>query len=569
MKKLMSVLTWMVSMSLLAQRPFPDYSLVHKNYYAKYSTTLKGEYGYVDFAKKPEGWFVKFQSGIDEPKVEYIPFWTAKTNTWATLAFDKTTTSYQPIKDYRIPYMYRVSPYFGYPGWYKDVIALLEPKTQLSDTLLYALNKAYFSKLSAAFGDQYGDGLPEDILGDSIVPMAFSEGDLTEIKNRHLKVAEVTRRMLAQNPKFETFIGSLKMQYANDVMDIFMRLYLYQSPEVANTFLETGLYDAYVLDYAKYNLMMCPPNAILFTSGDNDTYPLWYIQYALGVRTDVAVVNLSLLNLPAYQKMIRKTGLVDFKTKETTLSLKNFGYAYVGDKNLKMGAEELNIFLASDFSGKEPKTINGGNFYFKFANNHEYHIQYSSYLFSGDLLMLDIMYTNLGKRPLCFTSNPSKYDDLFEPGLNFTCVKEVGQTGSEHAGVLATAWNTTFTLSDYAGFTDHFSENHHRLVNAMVIDMAIKVKFLILEDKKEAARNILVEINKRFPAGVVNRSTGWVYVAANLGALGEKLLATHIMDDVMAQEQKEMLADKENDGSRLELLKNIKESVVNGAYNNF
>jgi hypothetical protein len=568
MKIFISLLAWVLGMSLMAQHPFPDYAIVHKNFYSKYTTTLKGEYGYVDFAKKPEGWFIKFQSGKESIKTDYIPFWMAKTNTWANLSFNKTNAEYQPLNEYQIRYMFRVSPFFGYPGWYNDVIALLEPRVQLSDTLLYALNKAYFSKLSAAFGDQYGDCLPGDVLRDSILPMAFSQDDLVEIKRRHAKVAEVTQRMLQQNPHFETFIGSLKMQYANDVMDVFMRIHLYQNAGAAKDFLEPDLYDAYVLDYAKYNLMMCKPNAILFTFGDNDTYPLWYVQYGLGIRTDVAVINLSLLGLPEYVSLIRKTGIVDFKVKEENIFNKNFSFARIGDKNLKMGAEELKIFLASDFSGKDYKTITGGKFYFNMGKK-EYPLSFNSYLLASDLVMLDIMYTNLGKRPICFTITDSKYEDLFEPGLTYACVKEVGQTGSEHARWLAQTWNKDFALSDYSGFTDHFSENHQRLVNGMVMDIAMKVKFLIQDNKKEEARNILVEVNNRLPATVVKRSTGWVYVAANLGALGEKLLATTIMDDVIAQEKKEMLVDKENDGSRLAMLKNLQESVINGTYDNF
>ena len=117
-------------------------------------------------------------------------------------------------------------------------------------------------------------------------------------------------------------------------------------------------------DVASNYLNSCAPNAIIFTNGDNDTFPLWYAQEVEGVRTDVRVVNLSLFNTDWYIDQMKRAAY-DAAPIPSSLSWNQYkqgtrDYVLINDNN-KGYAEVSDVvnFIASDDDRTKGMTRNG------------------------------------------------------------------------------------------------------------------------------------------------------------------------------------------------------------------
>ena len=79
-----------------------------------------------------------------------------------------------------------------------------------------------------------------------------------------------------------------------------------------------------------YNMLQsCKKDAILFTAGDNDTYPLWYLQNAEAVRRDIRIVNLSLINVDWY--IMQQKHDEPFGAKKVPISLSDEDIKYLSE----------------------------------------------------------------------------------------------------------------------------------------------------------------------------------------------------------------------------------------------
>lgn len=141
-----------------------------------------------------------------------------------------------------------------------------------------------------------------------------------------------------------------------------------------------------------YNILIsCEKDAVVFTNGDNDTFPLWYLQNVEGFRPDISVVNVNLLNTRFYIKQLTE-GKNIFPVDSTIIESSVLGPINIEDPiDIKIAPPNfpVNTYSTSDTL---KLSVPGRHF----GKNNLLLVQ--------DIVMISFLKENRWKKPVYFTS---------------------------------------------------------------------------------------------------------------------------------------------------------------------
>jgi hypothetical protein len=293
-------------------------------------------------------------------------------------------------------------------------------------------------------------------------------------------------------------------------------------------------------DVGKDYLESCPPNAILFSFGDNDTYPLWYAQEVEGIRPDVRVMNYSLLGTDWYINTLR------YKINESAPTDVVFTPEQIeGNKrdaiviNALPGFDQSKYYdlldilknvVGSDESRFQTQTEEGDVYQFLPSRKlsvpvdmslvrangtampadsvvSELHFDISpkkNYIFKNELAVLAVIAANHWKRPICFNSTYELEDlgltkYIRQNGLAGQLVPVESKNsnwGFYNNDVAYTNMMTKFGYGNAITPGVYYDEENRRHLNTLRAAHAQLALSLIDAGKKDSARNILEHFDK-------------------------------------------------------------------------
>lgn len=422
MKKLLPLLFILLSASVQAQNSvtYPTYKEIVTHFFSRYKL-MEGASGMATvFEKRPSGWWVRLQDEM-YTEVAYYQLWTKEADRYYTIPLppaaharvNQATLDALLNDTYRNAY-YTLEPYYGYIGWTEDVIRTYGSRNDLTDSLLYGLGNAYSLYASDLLTNNSGLADPEKMFRPDEKTGLISAAELAEYREYRHKGIELMEQLSRRNPDFQTLVGPIRLKYWNEVVVAFWDVWEYYGEEEARKELKPDLYNAFYLDLAANQLESCPKNAILFSAGDTDTFPLLYMQVQKGLRPDVRLVNMNLYQTPHYANALRRpffgaAPLPFGMTPEETADPR-FEYVLLENADEPLAVADIPTLLEARYPAAYRH-----NFRFTFPSSSFLYNDNltlkakANYLLRNDLLFLNLLRVNKEQRPVCFTLSHSDY----------------------------------------------------------------------------------------------------------------------------------------------------------------
>ncbi|MBA2422609.1 MAG: DUF2723 domain-containing protein [Chitinophagales bacterium] len=327
-------------------------------------------------------------------------------------------------------------------------------------------------------------------------------------------------------------------------------------------------------DFGRNYLESCAPNAILFTQGDNDTYPLWYAQEVEGIREDIRIVNLSLLGVDWYidnlRRKVNKSDAVVISVDSSAYRGSNRDYLrFYENKSINQNqfysiSSVLDYMFSTDrknmidYGGDVVNYVPAKNLFIpvnkqeilankvvqpkdtsKIVSRMEWRLNKNT-LLKNDILTMEILRSNLWKRPIYFAISvaPDAYlglnDFLQQEGLAYRLVPYTtkindGLPGGVQADLMYDNLMNKFAWGGVDQHEVYLDENILRMVTNLRSNFARLAAGLISDGKKDLAIQVLdkcvsVLPEKNVPVSYLNLAIAKNYYDAGATDKGKTML---------------------------------------------